>query len=272
MSSAAPTKRDQAPNTLPHGKGLLNWLSPLVSSTVGMKIIVALTGIGLIGFVIGHMIGHLKMFAGQEAYNNYAKFLKDLGPLLWIARGGLLAIFVIHILLTLRLRARAKAARPVNYLYVQTVQASPASRFMMYAGLAILAFVIFHIAHFTLGYLVGAQALDRSTGKYVLANYLDLRDAAGRHDVYSAMISGLSNPILAIIYLAAMGMLFMHLTHGSFSLFQTLGLNTPRTDRFLKIAARLLAIVVTLGYSLVVIAVWSGWLKPAATFLAVSND
>src|SRR5262245_4420262 len=97
MSSAAPTKRLYPANTLPYRKGVIDWLKPFVTASVGMKATTAITGLLLTGFVIVHLIGNLKLFAGREAINGYAKFLKDLGPLLWIARGGLLTVFVVHI-------------------------------------------------------------------------------------------------------------------------------------------------------------------------------
>jgi succinate dehydrogenase / fumarate reductase, cytochrome b subunit len=266
MSSAAPTKRDYTPNQVAN-KGMFAWVLPLLTSTVGMKSIVAVTGLALIGFVIGHMIGHLKMFAGPEDYNKYAKFLKDTGPLLWVARGGIIVMFVLHVLLTIRLRARSKAARPVPYAYMQTIQASSASRSMMWLGLAILAFVIFHLAHFTLGYVKGIEAIDQSTGKTVMANYLDVVDAGGRHDVYGIVVDGFKNPIISILYLFAMFVLYMHLSHGISSVFQTLGLNTPRTQAAYKAGAKVLALVIVLGYSSVVVAVWAGLLAKQSTFL-----
>src|SRR5262249_52517392 len=106
MSSLAPTKRDYPTNTLLSGKGVLDGLRPFVTSSVGMKVTTAITGVFLTGFVIVHLIGNLKAlpaFGGQEAINAYAKFLKDLGWLLWVARGGLLAVFALHVYLALTL-------------------------------------------------------------------------------------------------------------------------------------------------------------------------
>src|SRR4051812_24255255 len=112
MSSLAPSKRERPTNSLPSKTGVLAWLSPMLTSTVGGKFLVAITGILLVGFVITHMLGNLKIFAGRESLNSYALFLKDLGPLLWTARIVLLAIFVIHIYVSLKLKAISLAARP----------------------------------------------------------------------------------------------------------------------------------------------------------------
>jgi succinate dehydrogenase / fumarate reductase, cytochrome b subunit len=269
MSSAAPTKRDYATNRLPAGKGLAELFAPIVQSTVGMKAIVAITGLALIGFVIGHMVGHLKMFAGQTDYNKYAHFLKSTGPLLWIARGGLLLIFVLHVLFTIRLVKRSKAARPVPYHYSQTIQASAASRFMFYAGLAMLAFVIFHLVHFTMGRVLGIQALNRETGVIEQVNYLDVVDADGLHDVYSLMVDAFRNPVLSGLYLAALFFLYLHLSHGISSMFQTLGLNTPRTQGFYKVAGQALAVLICLGYASVVVAIWVGKVPVRPTYVSL---
>ena len=91
MSSTAPTKRARPTNVLPSGRGVIDWLKPFFTTTVGSKVVVALTGLAVFGFVVGHLVGNLKVFNGQDDINGYAQFLKDLGPLLWVARGGLLA-------------------------------------------------------------------------------------------------------------------------------------------------------------------------------------
>ena len=261
MSSAAPTKRALRTNTLPGGKGVLDWLRPFVATSVGMKVTTALTGLGLTGFVIVHMIGNLQVlpvFGGQEAINAYALSLKELGPLLWVARGGLLAVFVLHVYLALTLAMRASAARPVRYQYPGTIQASKASVTMHWTGLAILAFVLFHLAHFTFGWVNTTPARESVSGALVDANYLSLVDAKGRHDVYSMVVAGFKNPVISILYLGAMGFLYVHLSHGVGSVFQTLGLNTPRTQPFVTGLSRAVAVIVVAGNVWIVVAVWAG--------------
>src|SRR4051794_37639688 len=147
-------------------------------SSVGAKVTVALTGLGLVTFTVFHMIGNLKVFQGPDAINNYAYFLKhDLGALIWLARGGLLAIFVLHLALALRLQLRSRAARPVPYQYPGSVQASPAAKTMMWSGIVVGLFVVFHLAHFTFAWVTGVEVTDPQTGQRVWKNYLSLTDA-----------------------------------------------------------------------------------------------
>jgi succinate dehydrogenase / fumarate reductase cytochrome b subunit len=261
MSSAVPTKRAYATNTLPSRKGVLDWLKPFATTSVGMKATTAVTGFLLTGFVIVHLIGNLQvlpLFGGREAVNSYAKSLKDLGPLLWVARGGLLTIFAVHIYMALTLTGRAQAARPVRYQHPATIQASTSSVTMPWTGLAVLAFAIFHLAHYTFGWVTTTRATDPITGITADVNYLSLVDPAGRHDVYSMVVAGFRNPVISIIYIIAMGLLYMHLSHGIGSIFQTLGLNTPRTQPFITILSRILAILLAAGNIAIVVAVWTG--------------
>jgi succinate dehydrogenase / fumarate reductase, cytochrome b subunit len=252
MSSTSPSKRTYTPNTLPSGKGILTWLNTVFTTTVGMKVIVAVTGTILVGYVIVHLIGNLKIFAGPDSINSYAKFLKDQGPFLWTLRIGLLTVFVLHILFAIRVKSRSAAARPIGYHYSATIQTSAASRFMLMTGLVILAFVVFHLAHYTLAVVVGTQEG---------VNYLDLKDASGRHDVYRMMIAGFSSPVICLFYLVAQIVLFFHLSHGIGSVFQTLGLNSPRMQRAVKKFSYGVAFLILLGNSLIVIGVWAGWVK-----------
>src|SRR5262249_46149480 len=119
---ATPTTTAEPP-TLPRPSPL-RWLTDVFASTVGLKFLVAVTGLALTGFVIFHLLGNLQVFAGRDAFNKYAQTLKSLGPLLWVARGGLLTVFVIHIFIALRLKKRNLDARPVPYKFERTVKAS----------------------------------------------------------------------------------------------------------------------------------------------------
>jgi succinate dehydrogenase / fumarate reductase, cytochrome b subunit len=260
MSSAAPTKRDYPTNTIPSGRGVIDWLKPFVTISVGMKATTAVTGILLTGFVIGHLVGNLKvlpLFGGRDAINAYARFLKDLGPLLWIARGGLLLALVLHVYLALTLALRAKAARPVAYHHPGTIQASTSSVTMPWTGLVILLFLLFHLAHYTFG-MVGTTRAMTDTGSVVQAPYLSLVDDQGRHDVYAMVVAGFSNPYLSLFYIACMIVLYVHLSHGIGSVFQTLGLNTPRTQPFVTYLSRGLALALAGGNIAIVVAVWAG--------------
>jgi succinate dehydrogenase / fumarate reductase, cytochrome b subunit len=227
----------------------------LVDSSVGAKILVALSGLGLTAYVVLHMIGNLKIFQGRDAINAYAYFLKhELGILLWIARGGLLAIFVLHIVLAVRLKLRSVAARPVAYQHRRNITASTAGRTMIWTGIVVGLFTLFHLAHFTFGWV---KRVETSPG--VFQNYLELQDEKGRHDVYSMVLAGFTEPWLAMLYVVAQLALFVHLVHGVQSSFQTLGLKNRRSGRAIWWLGLLIALSVLLGNLLIVVGVWAGW-------------
>jgi succinate dehydrogenase / fumarate reductase, cytochrome b subunit len=257
MPTTATSKRLVQTNSIPSHQGLAAWAAPFLKSSIGGKYLVAVTGLILTLFVVVHMLGNLQVFLGPDAINAYAQTLKKNAGLLWTARSILLAAFVVHVGMALRLNWKARQARPVRYAYEQTVQASFASRHMVLTGLVILAFTIFHIAHYTLGIVTQAEV---APGVYV--NYLTLDDAGRRPDVYSMMIYGFSNPIVSILYLIAQVFLFLHLTHGVASMFQTVGLNTPRAQRLIRTVAWVVALVVCLGNVGIVTGVWLGKLTP----------
>ena len=126
-------------------------LEKIFKASIGQKILVALTGLGLGFFVLGHLAGNLSMWLGRDAMNTYAEGMQSLGVLLWVARGGLIVTLLVHVIFAIKLTAANKSARPVKYKFGNTVQASFASRTMIYTGLLILGFIIFHLMHFTIG-------------------------------------------------------------------------------------------------------------------------
>jgi succinate dehydrogenase / fumarate reductase cytochrome b subunit len=233
-----------------------------VRSSIGQKYVMAVTGLLLTGFVIGHMIGNLLIYAGPDALNSYAAALKDRPALLWPARLGLLAVFLVHLFLAFRLAWQNKKARPVGYSQHQrTAQANWASQHMLLTGVVLLLFILYHLAHFTFGAVKSADhqlALSSGPGDDrwvpVHKNYLDLaeikhpgqrhyvpapevsltnalvRGRDARHDVYSMVVSGFRNPWITGSYVLAMLFLALHLWHGGSSWFQSLGINAPRWD------------------------------------------
>jgi succinate dehydrogenase / fumarate reductase cytochrome b subunit len=247
----------------------MNVLLRPVRSSLGSKYVMALTGLGLIGFVVAHMAGNLLVFAGRDALNSYAEALKNHPGLLWTARVGLLAIFLVHVVLGLRLTRQNQAARPVPYAQEDTVQASWASRHMLLTGLLLLAFVVYHLAHFTFG--VVARAEVKEDGQTVAKGYLDLeekghdpaRPKAERHDVYAMVVYGFRNTWISLSYLAAMVFLWLHLWHGASSWFQSLGINHPRYNGFIRGFGPVLATVLLVGNCSMPLAVWldgaCGW-------------
>lgn len=216
-------------------------------SSLGSKYLMAITGLGLTGFVIVHMLGNLQVFLGREALNAYAKALKGNPAILWGARLGLLAIFVAHIVYGVRLYLRNREARPVPYVLKRFREATAASRTMLPTGVVILLFVIFHLAHYTLGWVATAPVLDPRTQLTTATNYLELHDPAGRHDVYAMTIYGFRNPLVVLIYVLAMGALAFHLSHGFGSLWQSLGWNNRRWAQLLAKASIGLAAVIFVG-------------------------
>lgn len=239
----------------------LAWVETYLLSSVGHKIVTALTGLGLVGFVVFHMIGNLKVLPGgpesRDSINGYAYFLKhDLGALIWIARGGLLAIFVLHVVLTLRLNAKSAAARPTPYAYQKSAQATLASRTMVSTGIVIGVFTVIHLAHYTFGWVHDVQ---RPDGTWT--NYLNLTDEKGRHDVYAMVVAGFSTSWISVLYLVSQLVVGIHLSHGVRSALQTLGLVGRRFTLVAQWLAYAVAATVVAGNVLIVVAVWSGYVR-----------
>ncbi len=223
-----------------------NW-KRLFQSSLGKKYVMALTGLLLFFFVIVHMLGNLQIFLGPEKLNGYAAFLKATPSLLWGGRIGLLVLVILHITSAILLVRENRAARPVGYASSHVVAASFASQTILFSGLIVLAFVIYHLLHFTIG--------------VVEPSYLELRDYAGRHDVYRMMIEGFSNIGVAIFYILSMGLLCLHLSHGVSSLFQSLGLRSKATEQACSSFARIAAAVIFIGNCMIPIAVLAKWVK-----------
>src|ERR1700730_13089121 len=239
-SAAATTVR-----TTPRG-----FISEFCHSSVSRKMIVAVTGVILIVFVIGHLLGNLQIFLGPEWINAYSQHLRDLGPILWMIRAFLLASVILHIYFTILLalenhRARPEAHRDRNY-----VKASWASRHMVVSGLAVLSFIIFHLLHFT---------ARRFNPQFPLLKL----DPLNRYDVYSMMVYGFQNVYVSAFYIVGLFLLTLHLTHGSSSFFQSLGLNNERLTPKLAIGGRILAWLLFIRYTSIPVAVLLGFIKPA---------
>jgi succinate dehydrogenase / fumarate reductase cytochrome b subunit len=210
--------------------------------------IVAVTGVILILFVIGHLLGNLQIFLGPEWINGYAEHLRDLGPFLWAIRAFLLIVVLVHIYYTIRLAIENRRARPERYRRKDIVKATFASRSMALSGLILLAFIIYHLLHFTV----------RTTDPRFAAMP---KDPLGYYDVYSMMVIGFQSPLVSGFYILGMFLLALHLSHGSSSFFQSLGLNNQRLAPRLATAGRVFAWLLFFGYSSIPAAVLLGWLK-----------
>jgi succinate dehydrogenase / fumarate reductase cytochrome b subunit len=202
----------------------MNLLGSLFSSSIGKKFLMAFTGLVLFGFVTGHLVGNLQIFLPPEKINAYGHMLESLGAALWLIRLFLLACLVIHVWLAIQLTLENRAARPEAYGVEHTNRATLASRLMARTGLVVLAFVFFHLAHFTLR----AGHPEWSEHTYQLANGPAVRD------VYNMVVHGFSNAGVSAFYIIAVGLLSYHLSHGVVSMLQSLGLKNERWTRGLE--------------------------------------
>ena len=212
--------------------------------------IVAITGLILILFVIGHLLGNLQIFLGPDWINGYSQHLRDLGPLLWLIRVFLLCTVTIHIYATIQLAIENRRARPEAYLERKHVKATFASRHMVMSGLIVLAFIIYHLAHFT---------FRKTDPRFPLLKL----DPLNRYDVYSMMVYGFQNYLVSGFYVLGLFLLTLHLSHGSSSFFQSLGLNNKELAPRLAMGGRIFAWLLFIGYTSIPIAVLLGLVKPA---------
>ena len=209
------------------------------NSTNGKKAVMAVTGVILFGFVIGHLAGNLQIFEGREKINAYGHFLHSIGELLWPVRILLLASVALHITATVQLALLKKRARPVGYSRKQAIASSYASRTMYWSGPIVLAFIVFHLMQFTLGYI------------HPEAVYI-------QDDVFHNVVSGFRVWWVSLWYIFAICLLGLHLRHGFWSMFQSLGLNHPRHTPILKSAALFIALAIVLGYISIPISILMG--------------
>jgi succinate dehydrogenase / fumarate reductase, cytochrome b subunit len=224
--------------------------SAFYRSSIGKKMIVAVTGVILMLFVIGHLLGNLQIFLGPRWVNDYAQHLRDLGPLLWLVRITLLLAVFLHIYFTIQLAIESRRARPQRYVKKNYVKASFASRHMVVSGVVVLAFIIFHVFHFT--------------GRKFDARFPMLKaDPLNHYDVYSMMVYGFQNVYISAFYIIGLFLLTLHLTHGASSFFQSLGLNDKKLTPRLATGARIFAWLLFVGYTSIPVAVLLGLVKPA---------
>lgn len=225
--------------------------SPRLQSTVrfyqapvGKKIIVAVTGIILFGFVCAHLLGNLQVFLGPEHMNAYARFLHQNVELLWGARIVLLASVILHIVTTVQLALVKSKARPVSYVRKVNAASTYASRTMIWSGPIIFAFVGYHLLHFTLGTV-----------------HPNFQEDNGIPLAYQNLVTGFQNPLVAVSYMIAMTLLGTHLYHGAWSMFQSLGISHPRYTPMLKRFAAGISIALTLGFLSIPAAILAGLVR-----------
>jgi succinate dehydrogenase / fumarate reductase cytochrome b subunit len=202
----------------------------------------AVTGAMMFAFVIGHMLGNLQMFEAPEHINAYGHFLHNLGELLWIERGVMTLAIVLHITTSVQLALRSRAARPVAYSRKEEINSSYASRTMYWSGPIVLAFIIFHLLHFTAGVIHPNATFTQG-------------------EVYSNVVSGFQVWWVSLWYIIAISLLGLHLSHGIWSMFQSVGLAGKRQTPLLKRLAQAIAILIVLGYISIPISVYLGFVK-----------
>ena len=209
----------------------------LWNSSIGKKTVVAVTGLVFIGFLFAHLTGNMLIFVGEEAFNDYAYFLHHVGhgAVVWIARFVLLGSLILHVVATISLVRQNKAARPA-YVHEQTIQASKSSKIMIWSGLTVLAFIIFHILHFTVRVNSGLAEI-------------------AKESPYQMVIVGFQNWLVVIFYAIAMTLLCSHLSHGFSSVFQTLGFRSAKTRGILDIAGKAYAVLILVGFLSIPIAI-----------------
>ena len=226
------------------------WVLTLYRSTIGKKAIMAVTGLMLVIFVIGHMAGNLQVFIGAPKMNAYAAFLKSLGELLWLARLILFVALVLHVLMAWQLTRIKQRARPVDYTMRDPQVSTVASRTMRWGGVLLLVFIVFHILHFTTGTVFPAASTPDA-----------LYPAWSHTDVYGNIISAFRTPWVVAFYVVAMLFLMLHLFHGAWSSVRTLGLSKPSSQPLHRRVATIMAVVVWLGFSIIPVAVFLGAIR-----------
>jgi len=212
-------------------------------TTVGKKAVMAITGAMLFIFILGHLAGNLQVFESPEKINRYAAFLKSVPALLWSARIILLLAVVLHIWSSFELWLLQRQARPVKYVKKQNIHSTYASRTMMWSGPIILAFVIWHLLQFTFGAVHPGAPFSEE-------------------NVYNNVVLGFQVWPVSLFYIIAMTMLCYHLYHGLWSMFQSLGINHPVYTPWIQVLAKVVAIVIAIGYISIPVAVLAGFLKP----------
>lgn len=212
-------------------------------TTVGKKAIMAVTGLLLFLFLVGHLLGNLQIFEGPEKINKYAVFLRSLPALLWTTRIVLLVSVILHIWSSFQLWLLQREARPIGYVKKVNLSSTYASRTMQWSGPILLAFIIWHLLQFTFGAVHPGAPFDE-------------------HNVYNNVVLGFQVWPVSLFYIIAMSMLCYHLYHGLWSMFQSLGFSHPVYTPVLKALAKVFGIVLAIGYISIPVAVLTGFIKP----------
>ncbi len=217
----------------------MNWMVAFYRSVVGKKLLMAVTGILLVGFLLSHMASNVLVFKDPTALDAYAEWLRSFGPLLWVARLGLLVLALVHVAMAIQLTGLSRKARPVGYEQLEHRSSTLGARTMRLGGFILLFFIIFHILHFTTG-TVHPDFIPGRVGQNLITGFQ-------------------LQPAVAAFYIVAMLALGLHLSHGIWSFFQTMGLNHPRWQPARTALAWGLTILIAGGLLVIPVGVLAGW-------------
>ena len=239
-------------------------LGSFYKSTIGKKVSMALSGVIMVVFVIGHMAGNLKIFAGIDSatgdykIDDYGRFLRSMGAemfghsgFLWVVRGVLVVALLVHAISGIQLARLNRMAKPITGNDIRYRSANAASKTMLYGGLFLLCFITFHILHFTTGHV--------HTQGFV------------EGEVYQNVWNAFQNLGIASVYVVAMGFLAMHLYHGTWSMFQTLGVDTPSWNNGIRSVAKIVAVLMFIGFSAVPVSIAMDLLSPPVAHSTVGT-
>lgn len=218
----------------------------LLSDSIGRKLVMAITGLLMVLFVTGHLLGNLSIFAGANGINAYAEKLHSMPALVWVTRLVMGVAVLTHIVISIQITLENSSANPVKYAVDRSLRATFASKNMIWTGLIIGVFVVYHLLHFTVrafpGTVVGTDSL-------------------GRFDVFAMVTAAFGSFFTAAIYVAAMVALFLHLSHGIQSTFQSLGLNNEKSLPTFTGGGKLVSAVYLIGYAAIPAAIVIGALR-----------
>ena len=245
---------------LAQARSPMNIIANTFNSSVGKKYIMAVTGLILFLFVIGHLAGNLQIFIGREAINRYGNLLQTNPEIIWPVRLVLLLMLGLHIWSASAITLANRAARPVGYDLYEPVSANLASRTMYLGGSIVFLFIVYHLLHYT----AEVQYLNFTGRNFeTFMEPLPGQHPSERHDIYKMMVVGFRNPWVSAVYAIGLALLCLHLSHGANSMFQSVGWRTDAYRPFLDKAAQVVAWLIFLGYVSIPIAILCGYGKEA---------
>jgi len=215
----------------------------LLTGSVGRKVLMAVSGFFMLGFVVAHLVGNSTIFVGSGWLNAYAEHLQDLGPFVWVFRSFMFLMLCVHITLGVILTLENWGANPGKYAVSKKLRATFASKTMIWTGLLLLSFLVGHLLQFTV----------RITPDIVLA-----ADEVGRFDVFNMVVSSLQITMIAAIYIIAMVVLFLHTSHGIQSFLQSLGLSNEKLQPRYTLVGKLISIIFLVGYGAIPVLILTG--------------